>query len=47
MDKEILQHFKKVDPVLYDAYMQLADQELMTIHVPTDHFSALCREIIG
>jgi DNA-3-methyladenine glycosylase II len=47
MDREILQHFKKVDPVLYDAYMQLADQELMTIHVPTDHFSALCREIIG
>ncbi len=47
MDKEILQHFKKVDPVLYYAYMQLADQELMTIHVPTDHFSALCREIIG
>jgi DNA-3-methyladenine glycosylase II len=47
MDKEILQHFKKVDPVLYHAYMQLADQELMTIHVPTDHFSALCREIIG
>ena len=47
MDKEILQHFKKVDPVLYLAYMQLADQGLMTIHVPTDHFSALCREIIG
>jgi DNA-3-methyladenine glycosylase II len=47
MDKEILQHFKKVDPVLYHAYMQLVDQELMTIHVPTDHFSALCREIIG
>lgn len=47
MDKKILQHFKKVDPVLYHAYMQLADQELMTIHVPTDHFSALCREIIG
>jgi DNA-3-methyladenine glycosylase II len=47
MDKKILQHFKKVDPILYHAYMQLADQELMTIHVPTDHFSALCREIIG
>jgi DNA-3-methyladenine glycosylase II len=47
MDKEILQHFKKVDPVLYYAYMQLADQELMTIHVPTDHFSTLCRQIIG
>ena len=47
MDKKILQYFKKVDPILYHAYMQLADQELMTIHVPTDHFSALCREIIG
>jgi DNA-3-methyladenine glycosylase II len=47
MDKKVLQHFKKADPVLYKAYMELADQELMTIHVPTDHFSALCREIIG
>jgi DNA-3-methyladenine glycosylase II len=47
MDKKILDHFKKADPVLYDAYLNLANQKLMTIHLPTDHFSALCREIIG
>lgn len=47
MDKKILGHFKKADPVLYKAYLELADQELMTIHVPTDHFSALSREILA
>jgi DNA-3-methyladenine glycosylase II len=47
MDKKILDHFKRFDPVLYRAYLNLANQELMTIHLPTDHFSALCREIIG
>jgi DNA-3-methyladenine glycosylase II len=47
MDRKILDHFKKEDPVLYGAYLNLANRELMTIHLPTDHFSALCREIIG
>ncbi len=47
MERKILDHFKKSDPLLYSAYLELADKELMTIHVPTDHFSALCREIIG
>ncbi len=47
MDKKILTHFKKVDPLLYQAYMNLANQELMTIHLPADHFEALCREIIA
>ena len=47
MDKKIRNHFKKADPLLFKAYTQLANQELMTIHLPTDHFSSLCREIIG
>jgi DNA-3-methyladenine glycosylase II len=47
MDQKILSHFKKVDPIIYQAYMNLANRQLMTIHLPADHFSALCREIIG
>lgn len=47
MNKGIIEYFKKSDPLLFKAYMELSDQELMTIHLPTDHFSALCREVIG
>ncbi len=47
MDNKILKHFQKVDPILYQVYLQLGSQELMTTHAPPDHFAALCREIIG
>ncbi len=47
MNKKIIKFFQKADPQLYNAYVNLADSELMTIHLPTDHFSALCREIIA
>jgi len=47
MDTKIIKHFQKADPLLYSAYLQLSDKNLTTSHLPPDHFSALCREIIG
>src|SRR5262245_33078124 len=46
MNKKILTHFKKVDPLLYKAYLGLSDQNLLS-DLPTDYFSSLCDEIIS
>ncbi|MBI2641812.1 DNA-3-methyladenine glycosylase 2 family protein [Candidatus Roizmanbacteria bacterium] len=47
MDKKILDHFKKFDPILYTAFQQIKILEEFEVRTPNDYFRSLCGEIIG
>lgn len=47
MDTKAKAHFKKVDPILFEALLKLDNLELMITRVPKEYFAALCREIIA
>lgn len=47
MDNRVKAHFKRVDPVLFNALVKIGELEVMTTRVPKEYFSALCREIIA
>lgn len=44
---KIKRHFKKTDPILYQALEKLDGLEALSTRVPKDHFIALTREIIA
>ena len=47
MSRKILFHFRKVDPVLYQAMRQLKPLAEIEPRKPAEYFSALCSDIIG
>lgn len=46
MDKKVVDHFKKVDSVLFKAYSDYGMQEITELIKPKDYFRKLCQEII-
>ena len=47
MKQEAKQHFKKVDPILFQAAEKVGDFEGITPKKPSEYFSSLCREIVS
>ncbi len=47
MSKKIIQHFKKVDPVLHRVIIRLNDSTIFNLEKSSDYFASLCREIVG
>jgi len=45
--KEILNHFKKNDPILYSYFLKIGKLEPIKKDIPRNYFSRLCKEIIG
>lgn len=47
MDHKILDHFKKVDPLLYEIALKVEEFEVVKFYTAETHFINLCREIVG
>lgn len=47
MSKKLTAHFKKADPILYQALLKTGGVEKLSTQVPKEYFLALAREIIN